>query len=160
MTEFFSRLKKISDQLGACGQPVSEKLQIRILLAGVGTEYDSVVSSVTAMPASFSLRDVQALLLNQNQRLSANVTQAASEVQHTTNVAAGPNLNNNGFGGRGDGNLGGGGRGSGRGRGRLFCQLRRTPGHTPAYWFKRFDRSFQPQLQGQQQQQASQFNRT
>lgn len=51
-------MKKIANQLRACGQPVLEKVQIRILLVGVGTEYDSMVPSVTVMPASFSLRDV------------------------------------------------------------------------------------------------------
>ena len=64
MTEFFSKVKKIADQLGAAGQSISEKVQIRVLLAGVGNEYDSIVSSITAMSASFSLCDVQALLLN------------------------------------------------------------------------------------------------
>lgn len=85
-------------------------------------------------------------MLNQELRLNANVKQAASKVQQSTNVAIGASNNSNGHGGRsascGDSNSGHGGKGKGRDHGKLFYQLCRTPGHTAPFCFKRFDRSF------------------
>ena len=137
MTDFFTHVKKIADQLGAAGQPIFDKVQIRVLLAGVGNEYDSVVSNVTTIPTSFSLRDVQALLLNQEHRLATSLVYTSTDLHLAANNAypgqTGTSANNSG-------NCGGHyshGRGRGRNRGnsKFFCQLCRTPGHILPYCF-------------------------
>lgn len=146
MSDFFSRMKKIANELGAAGHQVSEKEQIRVLLAGVGSEYDSVVSSVVALPGSFNLRDVQALLLNQEHRLATTLPQASTTQNSSANYAnnSGNNKESGSNGTQGNGKCGGG---NGKRRGRFYCQLCGKPGHTAAYCYHRFDKTFRPPSQ-------------
>jgi hypothetical protein len=47
-TDFFFNIRKISDELAITSQPLSSDDTITYLLAGLGHDYDSLVTIVTA----------------------------------------------------------------------------------------------------------------
>lgn len=48
MMEYILKLKNIADNLAAIGETVSERDHVLQLLAGLGSEYDPIVASLTA----------------------------------------------------------------------------------------------------------------
>ena len=81
MGEYFAKIKRVADNLAAVGQPISNDDKMMYLLAGLGSNYDPVVVSVTSKPDSFSLQEIQAILLNQEARLEQLHSEKSIEFQ-------------------------------------------------------------------------------
>ena len=81
MGEYFAKIKRVADNLVAVGQPISNDDKMMYLLAGLGSNYDPVVASVTSKPDSFSLQEIQAILLNQEARLEQLHSEKSIEFQ-------------------------------------------------------------------------------
>ena len=153
MGEYFAKIKRVADNLAAAGQPISNDDKIMYLLAGLGSNYDPVVASVTSKPDSFSLQEIQAILLNQEARLEQLHSEKSIEFQQTTaNIASqtffkgnDPKVSIGGHttiprnirgGYRGGRNRGG--RGSRYNFSKPICQVCGKPGHTITCYY-RFD---------------------
>jgi hypothetical protein len=63
VTDYFHKLKTLSDTLAACGQPLNDFEAISFLLAGLGSEFDPLVTSLTTLVDPISRDDIYGLLL-------------------------------------------------------------------------------------------------
>ena len=66
--EFLTRIKTIVDSLLAIGQTVSVQEQIDVILEGLPSEYESLVTAISSKIDQFEF-EIQYLLLAQEQRL-------------------------------------------------------------------------------------------
>jgi hypothetical protein len=57
-TDYFSRVKGITDNLAAAGEPLRDDEIIAYRLTGLLKEYDSLVTSVTTRAKPMSLSDI------------------------------------------------------------------------------------------------------
>ncbi|KAA8531224.1 hypothetical protein F0562_005862 [Nyssa sinensis] len=69
-TEYFLFIKKLTDELAVAGQPMSCEDVLTYVLAGLGHEYDSFVTSISARTAQITMEEVYSLLLTIEARLS------------------------------------------------------------------------------------------
>ncbi|KAK6122801.1 hypothetical protein DH2020_043463 [Rehmannia glutinosa] len=169
MREYLSKIKTCCDVLASTGNIISPTDQIMHILSGLGSEYDPVMVTITANMESYTIGDVQALLLSFESRLEACLSASinADGSQPVANMATQNsqrrfNSQTQNFRGRGGSNTRGGRgfRGTpSRGRGgrfpfnRLICQVCQTPGHFVDRCWHRYDSSY-----GLQQQQNSSQN--
>ena len=63
MMEYILKVKTITDNLAAIGEPVKERDQILQILGGLGPEYNSIVASLTSRDEDLSLHFVHSILL-------------------------------------------------------------------------------------------------
>jgi hypothetical protein len=68
-TDYFSRVKGITDNLAAAGEPLRDDEIIAYLLTGLPEEYDSLVTSVNTRVEPMSLNDIYTNLLSFEMRL-------------------------------------------------------------------------------------------
>ena len=61
--EYTLKLKTLTDNLAAIGEPVSEMDQILWLLSGLGADYNPIVASLKAQEDALSLPSVHSILL-------------------------------------------------------------------------------------------------
>lgn len=171
MTEYLSKIKTCCDLLGAAGCRITEEDQILHILSGLGTEYDSVMVTITSKADSWKVQDVNALLLSFESRLesakspsinldgsqpTANFTQTSGQ-KREWNLQGSRRSNSNygrGEGARGSGYRGRGGRGR-NGGSRISCQLCQKPGHTADKCWYRFEQGFMPQAPQPRQHQPT-----
>lgn len=119
MREYLNKVKACCDTLAAAGQKLSEEDQILHVLAGLGSEYDAVMVSITSKTEPFNLKDVTSLLLSYESRLEASTQINTEGSQPSANVNVQNSIRRNNstpqFGrGRGQ-QFYRGGRGAGRG---------------------------------------------
>jgi hypothetical protein len=69
VTDYFHKLKNLSDTLAACGQPLNDFEAVSFLLSGLGSEFDPLVTSVTTRVDPISRDDIYDLLLAHEMRL-------------------------------------------------------------------------------------------
>ncbi|RVW48987.1 Retrovirus-related Pol polyprotein from transposon TNT 1-94 [Vitis vinifera] len=69
MLDYILKMKTISDNLTAVGEPVKDRDHILQLLGGLGPDYNSIVASLTAREDDLSLHSVHNILLTHEQRL-------------------------------------------------------------------------------------------
>ncbi|RVX07394.1 Retrovirus-related Pol polyprotein from transposon RE1 [Vitis vinifera] len=69
MLDYILKMKTISDNLAAVGEPVKDRDHILQLLGGLGPDYNSIVASLTAREDDLSLHSVHSILLTHEQRL-------------------------------------------------------------------------------------------
>jgi histone deacetylase 1/2 len=116
--DYFRQMKHLADTLAAIGQPLREEETISYILAGLGPDYDALVTSLTTRNDDITLDEVYSHLLAFEQR----------HEQHDADLVigtGGPSANFSGrqqggrpnYGGGGGNQQGGGGRGN-QGRGR------------------------------------------
>jgi len=167
VTDYFHKLKTLSDTLATCGQPLNDFEAVSFLLASLGSEFDPLVTSVTTRIDPISHDDIYGLLLAHEMRLEQQMatTDLSNATAHVTarntshsgqrdrsfNAARGRGFPN----GRGYRSTFPGGRGpsSGRrGRGQQFhgtsssrpiCQICNKLGHYASTCYQRFDQSSQ-----------------
>lgn len=72
-------MKSILNALRAAGNNMSDDDFIICVLAGVGPEYDSVVTNITSMQNSPSLAEVYSMLLSQENRTEQNLSSGSIE---------------------------------------------------------------------------------
>lgn len=157
LKDYFSPVKKCIDALAAAGKPMSIEDHIVYLLFGLGSEFESMISVITAKSGPQTVQEVMALLLTQENRneskkslLNSDGTLPSAHLTHA--VALGkendapknstPSLSHNGTNNRfrGRGNRGGK---QWNNRGRIQCQLCGKFGHTTLKCYSRFYPRFQ-----------------
>ena len=166
IADYFHKFTHLTDTLAAVDQPLPHHEAFSFLLVGLGSDYDSLVTSVKTQLHSMSLEDLYGHMLNHELCLAQN-----QPTMDLSNVSAnftnkGPS-NHGGCGGRHSSNFSSnrGGRFSsnnqrGRGRGRQtysyhsnrpICQVCQKPGHVALQCYHRFDNSYTlestPQMQ-------------
>ncbi|KAB1216375.1 Retrovirus-related Pol polyprotein from transposon TNT 1-94 [Morella rubra] len=141
--------------MAAVGRPLTSPEFNSYLLAGLGTEYDSLVTSVTTRMDPSSSKELFSHLLTHEARLTHQATSLNSTeiTVNATTKASGPSFRS-GRSGRNKGSFRGGSRGRG-GRGwngagssyfpedRPACQVCFKPGHTTLQCYNRFNQAFQ-----------------
>ncbi|KAF5468811.1 hypothetical protein F2P56_012931 [Juglans regia] len=147
-TDYFMTIKRLTDELAIAGQPLPSDDIVTYLLAGLGPEYDSLVSLVSHRADSLTLEDLYSMLLTFEARIQHN-NQILSLPTTSANVAT----KQQSSGGRGRGHFYPsrgrgraqyhGTRGGGRSTNTLWCQLCAKLGHTASQCYKRFDPHFQ-----------------
>uniref|UniRef100_A0A2N9FE22 Reverse transcriptase Ty1/copia-type domain-containing protein n=1 Tax=Fagus sylvatica TaxID=28930 RepID=A0A2N9FE22_FAGSY len=166
VADYFHKFTQLTDTLAAVDQPLPPHEALSFLLAGLGSDYDSLVTSVKTQVQPMSLEDLYGHMLSHELRLAQN-----QPTVDLSNVSAnftnkGPS-NCGGRGGRHSSNYSSnrGGRFSsnnhrGRGRGRQnysyssnrpVCQVCQKPGHVALQCYHRFDNTYTyestPQMQ-------------
>jgi histone deacetylase 1/2 len=68
INEYLLEIKKIVDSLATIGSAVSEEDHIEAIMDGLPEEYDSFVTSVTSRLDPYSVNDIEALLMAQEER--------------------------------------------------------------------------------------------
>jgi hypothetical protein len=154
-TDYFSRVKELTDNLAAAGEPLRDDEIIAYVLTGLPEEYDSLVTSITTRAEPMSLSDVYTNLLSFEVRLLQR--QAASQppstplVNYASRVGRGGRSggrNSGRTGGRGGGRMTGrsnssGDRGNDRAHDRPRCQICGRANHiAPQCWY-RYDDNYQ-----------------
>ena len=170
MIDFIMKIKGFCDSLAAIGESVSEQDQIMNLLAGLGSDYNAVVTLISARDSQLSLESVHSLLLTFEHRLeqqnsfddtgviAANLAQnnknAAAKnygrhsqgYQKSSNQSSGQGWNSNyTYRGRGRGGRGGSTGRNNSNTSKPQCQLCGKFGHTVQNCYHRFDITFQAQ---------------
>jgi hypothetical protein len=153
ITDYFHKLKTLSDTLAGCGQPLNVFEAVSFLLAGLGLEFDPLVTSVTTRVDSISRDDIYDLLLAHEMRLEQQLasTDISKATAHVTTRNSGNSSHHdcsfNTVCGRGyrvsfPGECGqsSGRRGRGHaGSSRPLCQICNKLGHYATTCYQRFD---------------------
>ncbi|CAA0842158.1 Unknown protein, partial [Striga hermonthica] len=177
--EYFNKVKGICDLLAAAGHKISENDQILHLLAGLGSDYNPVVISITSRTEACSMMEAYSILLSFESRLESTDSTnegdgsflAANLVTHSPNRGGrgfnsfrgrsnGQNQTNRGgrSNGRSGSSRGRGGRGFGNNRAR--CQICGYNNHTVDKCYYRFDMNFVPKSQNSNGSYQGQANST
>ncbi|KAF5466071.1 hypothetical protein F2P56_016028 [Juglans regia] len=164
ITDYYNKARSLASTLSAAGRPLDDSELAIYLLAGLGTDYESLVTSLTTRPDALSPHQLFSYLLNHESRLShqtQSLLSGTTIAAHNTTKIQSPN--NNYWRGRGNNFRGGRGRGRGFGRGilpaprppqqtpqyfsprsdsRPMCQVCNKPGHMAAACYHRYDHSY------------------
>jgi len=166
VADYFHKFTTLVDTLAAVDQPLNPFEASSFLLGGLGSDFDSFVTSVTTRVDPLSVEELYVHLLAHEQRLEQNQPTVDLTTGSTThgsaNFAAKRGSSRGGRGGchsfpsSGRGNFtntsyGRNSRGRGRGRNfpptsnasRQVCQVCHKPGHDALDCYHRFDNSFQ-----------------
>lgn len=163
ITEFFARLKTITDALLSIGETISLQEQYDVVLQGLPAEYESITTLLSTKSEWFEFEELEALLLAHESRIakqtdvatavaSLNLSQAISKTESqpksiddtavtadTIPQAQFTASRGNFRGGRG-GRFGSGGRG--RGRNNVQCQVCSKFGHSASVCYHRYTPQF------------------
>ncbi|KAB1213363.1 Retrovirus-related Pol polyprotein from transposon TNT 1-94 [Morella rubra] len=152
ITDYFCKTKLLADTMAAAGKPLSAPKFNSYLLAGLGTEFDSLVTSVTTRLDPPSSEELYSHLITHEARLNHQAVSLLS-TEITANISSKSQPSHFRGGGPGKNRGRGDFRGKGRGRGgsppqffteeRLICQVCYKTGHTALHCYNRFNQSFQ-----------------
>ncbi|KAL9421989.1 hypothetical protein AB3S75_034291 [Citrus x aurantiifolia] len=81
--DYYSKMKSMLNQLRAVGNNMTDDDFVMCVLAGLGPEYDSIVTSINSMPESPSISEVYGMLLSQENRTEHNLSSGAIEANYT-----------------------------------------------------------------------------
>jgi hypothetical protein len=157
ISAYFQKAQGFFHLLAAIGKPVDASELVSNILAGLGPDYDPLVTSVTTRQDSISLNDLYGYMLSYELRLehhksavdlNISTAQRQSPSHPRNNRGSNPCYHNNFSRGRG--------RGRGRGPPQQFpssgpssfqrptCQVCHKQGHTTATCWFRFEQDYQP----------------
>ena len=157
IADYFHKFTHLTDTLAAVAQPLPPHEALSFLLAGLGSDYDSLVTSVKTQVLPMSLDDLYGHMLSHELRLAqnqptvdlSNVSANFTKNSYSTRGGRGgrhPSTYSSNRGGRSSFNPN---RGRGRGRqnssynsNRPVCQVCHKPGHTALQCYHRFDNSY------------------
>ena len=157
IADYFHKFTHLTDTLAAVAQPLPPHEALSFLLAGLGSDYDSLVTSVKTQVLPMSLDDLYGHMLSHELRLAqnqptvdlSNVSANFTKNSYSTRGGRGgrhPSTYSSNRGGRSSFNPN---RGRGRGRqnssynsNRPVCQVYHKPGHTALQCYHRFDNSY------------------
>ncbi|KAF5475573.1 hypothetical protein F2P56_007367 [Juglans regia] len=154
ISSYFNKARTLAASMGAAGQPLSDSEFTVYLLAGLGTDFDSLVTSLTTRADPLSPHQIYSYLLNHESRLAHQTTTLLSAnhltAHVTTTKSSAPSSSTYSPSQRGRGGRNFRGK-SGRGRGPSFfsqgrgplCQVCHKPGHSALNCYFRFDHSYQ-----------------
>ncbi|CAH9095413.1 unnamed protein product, partial [Cuscuta epithymum] len=161
MELYLREIKNIVDPLAAINSPVSDKELLEYILAGLGPEYKSLVTTVSLFPHAFPFDILQPRLMEEEQKVLSERQQQLS-VGHQAFVAAAvsgqqpANYQPRGRGGRGrGGGRGRTGRGRGRGQPHQYGAPQQYYGAPPPFFGQQPQASIPQHYTGQQGQQLS-----
>ncbi|WVZ49109.1 hypothetical protein U9M48_000490 [Paspalum notatum var. saurae] len=147
--DYFRKVKRLADTLAAIGKPLQDEEFISYLLRGLPSDYDSLVTSITTRPDSYTVSDVYAHLLSFETRHEHYNTLGQSSANNANRVAGrggGSSGRNNRGRGRGSAGRGQGGR-SGRPPAKnnsgVPCQICGKASHDALQCWHRFDQAYQ-----------------
>jgi len=86
ITDYFHKLKTLSDTLVACCQPLNDFEAVSFLLVGLGSEFDPLVTSVTTRVDPITRDDIYGLLVAHEMRLEQQLanTDISNATAHVT----------------------------------------------------------------------------
>ncbi|KAF5482597.1 hypothetical protein F2P56_003155 [Juglans regia] len=162
ITDYYNKAKSLFSSLGAAGHPITDQEFSVYLLAGLGTEYESLVTALTTRPDPLSPHQIYSFLLNHESRL-AHQTQSLLSGPHfsanttTSKFSPGSSSSHRGRnssfrgGRRGRGGCNGGRNAAAstsnyfqnRPDTRLYCQVCSKAGHSALTCYYRFDHAYQ-----------------
>ena len=111
IADFFSKMKSLADDMAAAGKKLEDEEIASYILAGLDTDYNPVVSAMTARVEPLTLGDLFTQLVSWEQRMDLLTRGSGS----SANIASRGGRGGFGRGGGGRGRGNGGGRGCGRG---------------------------------------------
>ena len=152
MTDYFQKFKSLSNTLVAAGQPLNEFESVFFVLVGLGTNFDSIVTTISTRGDMMPLKDLYSHLLIHEQRIE-HQSAITELVFPSANVATKSPPQR----GRGRGSSSfNRGRGCGRNRGfppllptpqgdssRPICQACNKPSHIALPCYNRFNHAYQ-----------------
>ncbi|XBI67178.1 hypothetical protein VPH35_046581 [Triticum aestivum] len=157
-SDYYRKMKGFADAMASIGKPLTDDEVLGYMLAGLGSEFEPLIASITARDDPVSLSSFYAYLLSAELRLEQQ--NSSGEIHPSANTAArandrGGNGARGGHGGQGGGHggqgggqgRGRGGRGRGNGRSNLKCQVCSKFGHDALHCRNRFNHAFQPDEQ-------------
>jgi len=68
ITTYVADIKKIVDSLAAVGSPITTANHVNTILDGLSTEYDGFITSILSLQDPYTVDDLEALLLAQEER--------------------------------------------------------------------------------------------
>lgn len=116
VVEYLSKIKSCVDSLASVGQILTDKDHIDAILVNLTDEYDAFITSILTRSESYTVEEVESLIMAQEARIEKNVK--SLDYAPSANFAS--SSTNSGFGGRGRSNFStnfGSGRGRGIGQG-------------------------------------------
>ncbi|KAF5454036.1 hypothetical protein F2P56_023733 [Juglans regia] len=161
MPEYFNKVKNLASSLRAAGYPLPDSEFVIYLLAGLGSNYEALVTSLTTRPDSISIPQIYSYLLNHESRLSHQTQSLLSRSplsanstgfrpSDSSNVSSRGRFSSNRRGRHGRGFHRGGYSGPRNPSSpnqyfstRPTCQLCNKPGHLVINCYHRFDYSYQ-----------------
>ncbi|KAH9744520.1 retrovirus-related pol polyprotein from transposon RE1 [Citrus sinensis] len=162
VSDYFNKMKKITDSLAIGGNALSSNELIMHLLTGLDDSYESLVTNILTRleKEELTVEEVYSMLLSHETRLEMSKGKLQNELMHdmTANFAQkGQNHNKNNFGTQKNNNSGGnfggftGGYGDNRNANAGFslgrdivCQICFIPGHSAYKCKNRFNQGFVP----------------
>lgn len=72
IADYFRKVKRLADTLAAIGKCLEDEELIAYLLRGLGSDYDSLVTSITTRTDNYTVSDVYAHMLNYEMRQELN----------------------------------------------------------------------------------------
>lgn len=141
---YFQKMKGYTDTMASLGHPLSDEEVLGYMLAGLGSDFEPLVTSIATRDDPVSLNSFFAHLLSAEVRLQRNTS--VGEIQSSANAAS-RHHNDARSGGRGGRGRSAAGRSGGRGRGgnKPTCQVCLKYGHDALHCRQRFNHSFQPE---------------
>lgn len=142
MKDFLMNVKSCCDNLASCGEVISDHEHVTVILNGLPSEYESIISIITASQVPYTVQEVTSMLLDAETRqqvVNCEIFSSANMVSHQSSEASNntgsipayrPSSSN---------------RGRGRGRSansRIQCQLCGRAGHLVDRCYYRFDSSY------------------
>lgn len=166
MADYFLKVKRLGDALAASGEPIRNSDLQQMLLSGLDSSYDAIVTTLTATLNEVPMDDFQAHLLAFEMRLdSQNSTLHSNNVLNVANVASRQNYNKNGSNNQAR-NSGGQNKSNTIGQPRSYpskngegpCQICGKPSHAAFACWHRFEHNYQSPLQQTRQNQQPRQN--
>ena len=114
---YFSKMKKLGDELAAAGKVIEDDEMVTLILAGLDFDYNPLVQSVVSRPTPISVSELYSQMLAYDSRLELLQENHNNGYQSSANSASRGRGSSRGRGGRGGhggcGPANGGGRGNG-----------------------------------------------
>ena len=121
VVEYLSKIKSCVDSLASVGQILTDKDHIDAILVNLTDEYDAFITSILTRSESYTVEEVESLIMAQEARIEKN----AKSLDSAPSANFASSSTNNGFRGCGRSNFStnfgpGRGRGIGQGNGGRF----------------------------------------
>jgi hypothetical protein len=154
IAEYFRKVKRLGDTLAAIGKKLEDDELIAYMLQGLGSEYDSLVTSITTCTDVYTISDVYAHMLSFEMHHERNGTIIHVSSANNANRTGGRTSDNSNCGGHGHDRAGNGRRGPGgrggpsrspnkNGNGGQLCQICFKGYHSALKCWHRFDQAYQ-----------------
>jgi hypothetical protein len=144
-TAYYHKMKGYADTMASLGHPLTDEEILDYILAGLGAEYESLITSITTRDEPIILTSFFVHLLSAKVHIQRNTS--APEIQSSANAASRQFTDNHGGGHRGPGCgrgvPGHGGGGHGRGGPKPTCQVCNKYGHDALHCCQRFNHAYQ-----------------